>query len=49
MSTHKAGQPILLISVHALYKVSIALDISLSMIYSYIHGGKNYGTRIIQA
>ncbi len=49
MSTHKEAQLILLISVHALNKVSIAFDITLSMIYYYIHGGKNYGTRIIQA
>jgi hypothetical protein len=39
MSTHKQTRLILLISVYASKKVSIALDISLSMLYSYIHGG----------
>ena len=49
MSTHVKEVCILLISVYALNKVSIAFDITLSIIYYYIHGGKNYGTRIIQA
>jgi hypothetical protein len=39
MSTHVKEVYILLISVYALIKVSIAFDITLSMYYYYIHGG----------
>ena len=46
MSTHVQTLLILLISVHALNKVSKVIDITLSMIYYYIHGGKNYDKRI---